>query len=479
MSYKVKFFIFSKRLNSTKIPSTAGTEYNCIIKSESGLSNPTVELVLAPTWSPSYNYCNIPAFGRWYWVREWTYSERKWIATLECDPLASFKTYIGNSQPYVLRSSYEKDTRILDTNYPITTEVQRSSETTVGDWFSNFYDMSSGAFIVGLRGRVNAAQTAGGITYLAMTLAQFKSFTDELFSSSLNNYLAGGAQLDISDTLAQMIFNPAQYVSSCMWLPSMPSSQSNATSFTVGWWSFSLSGVKIMSAASGLAYQQDFLIPSTHEHPQVSRGQYLNAPPFTQRILALPRYGIVDISGAVPANVNKIRVDLTIDPISGQGIYTLSYNVIGDTYLQVFDQIQCQIGVSLPLSSNEVTIQEALSSVAGVAAGTQAALSGNFAGAVANIGSSFTVLQPHINDISAASGFLGYQEIKSPKLINFYKLVADADPTEDGQPLCKIRQISNIPGYIKCLHGDEPIYGATAGEMEKIKEYLEGGFFYE
>ena len=55
--------------------------------------------------------------------------------------------------------------------------------------------------------------------------------------------------------------------------------------------------------------------------------------------------------------------------------------------------------------------------------------------------------------------------------------VAD-DNAEQGKPLCANRQISEIPGFVKVQHGDMQMLG-TMTEKAAVKNYLEGGFFYE
>lgn len=477
MSYKVNFYNFGKKVNSTAQPSGTGTEYECIIKMESGILAPTVQLMLPIGTTPLFNYCKIPAFNRYYWVREWRFADRLWTAELEIDVLASFKSTIGAASMYVLRASNAQDQKIIDTHYPIcnheTVNVAQASSV----WFSQVSTVDSGCFIVGLRGRINSDQTAGGITYLAMTPAQFKTFTEDLFDDQLNNYITGGP-LDIGNTLALMVFNPTQYIASCMWLPAAPTSETPASGFNVGWWGFT-TGAKIVSSMSTLNYTASLACTA---HPQAAtRGTYLNGTPFTNRHLYLPRYGIYNLGDQIPANADTINVDLVVDPISGQGLYTIGYQLVGGNTNIVIDQIQCQIGVDMPLSSNQITVQDAVASVSSAANAVLDASQFNGVGAVADLASALSVLQPHINDISPASGFLGFSGglIATPFIVERFKEVANEDNTEEGRPLCDIRQVSLLSGYMKVLHGDIAISAATREELDQVRDYLEGGFFYE
>ena len=54
----------------------------------------------------------------------------------------------------------------------------------------------------------------------------------------------------------------------------------------------------------------------------------------------------------------------------------------------------------------------------------------------------------------------------------------DDDNTHNGRPLCDVRQISSLSGYMIIQDGDVTIAG-TATEDSKIRNYLEAGFYYE
>ena len=67
------FYVFPKRTNSTKRP-TSGTPYSIEVKSPCNIINP--EIKIATNANPTgYNYCYIPTWGRYYWVKNWTFSD--------------------------------------------------------------------------------------------------------------------------------------------------------------------------------------------------------------------------------------------------------------------------------------------------------------------------------------------------------------------------------------------------------------------
>ena len=120
----VYFYTFSKRINSTAQP-TGGTLHTVTLKTPSSVMTPTISLVWSGSGSPAaYNYAYISDYGRYYWVSNWTFSDRQWTATLNVDVLASYKTQIGGSSKYILRaadsSAWSGSLEVLDTSYPPT-----------------------------------------------------------------------------------------------------------------------------------------------------------------------------------------------------------------------------------------------------------------------------------------------------------------------------------------------------------------------
>ena len=56
--------------------------------------------------------------------------------------------------------------------------------------------------------------------------------------------------------------------------------------------------------------------------------------------------------------------------------------------------------------------------------------------------------------------------------------VDDENLTELGRPLCQIKQINTLSGYILCSGADAVIPG-TQDEVQKVNGYLNSGFFWE
>jgi hypothetical protein len=116
MAITVTLYTLSKRENSTKQPSSGGTDYSCVMIDDTSLMNPTFKLSIA-TNPIGKNYCYVPDFNRYYFITDISTHQNFWYISCTCDVLASFKTEIGSGSHYVLRAAAEYDEYISDSFY--------------------------------------------------------------------------------------------------------------------------------------------------------------------------------------------------------------------------------------------------------------------------------------------------------------------------------------------------------------------------
>ena len=83
MAITVKFYTISKAVNSTAQP--AGdplAEYDCRLLDATSALRPAILLNAGSQANlTAYNYCEIPAFSRFYWVSDWTINRGQWVAS--------------------------------------------------------------------------------------------------------------------------------------------------------------------------------------------------------------------------------------------------------------------------------------------------------------------------------------------------------------------------------------------------------------
>lgn len=70
------------------------------------------------------------------------------------------------------------------------------------------------------------------------------------------------------------------------------------------------------------------------------------------------------------------------------------------------------------------------------------------------------------------------KDLTVPRVRCYFTPLAEEDNEERGRPLCQVKRISTIPGYILCSGAEIATYG-TAEENNAISQFLNGGFYYE
>ena len=146
MNIKV-YTSFTKRRNSTKVPSSGGTRKTVTLKEGTSIENPTF-LLAGDLFTVDY----VEAFGHYYFVDD-VVSVRNGLTEIKCsmDPLATHKTAIGNYTALIERSDYHYDISYPDPAVSIMNEMH--CDDTAGD--PGLYD-DDGYFIVSVLNNVGS-----------------------------------------------------------------------------------------------------------------------------------------------------------------------------------------------------------------------------------------------------------------------------------------------------------------------------------
>ena len=163
-----------------------------------------------------------------------------------------------------------------------------------------------------------------------------------------------------------------------------------------------------------------------------------------------------------------------VDLLSGLGILTISCNGV------VLNRIETRIGV--PISLSQVT-RDYIGAVSNVASAVGSAITGvatanplAVIGVVSGVGNAVEALQPRSNTIGTTGSYAGLNG--DFKLDHQFFRPVNADNTHNGRPLCEVRKINTLSGFIIVQDGDVAING-TSTEDQQIRSYLESGFYYE
>lgn len=463
------FYQFAKRTNSTKRPD-GGQEFGIDLKAPCNIIDP--EIKIATQNDPTgYNYCYLPTFSRYYWVKNWTYAGGLWVASLTVDTLASYRKQIGNSTEYVTRSSAQYDGTISDGLYPASAKVQSVTTAFQGGFAET---ISGGFFVIGFIAK--AANSIGAITYAVMTPTNAKKLSAKLLTDV--SYLSID-NTEISDSLTKVLFNPYQYIVGCNYFPfdiaKITAHLPLVSSVDVGWWSIDVPCWILGEDNNNLTKSVSVSIP---KHPQaVSRGGYCNASPYTDYTIFLQPFGVIPLDASKLWGAVTLSIQYMVDLFTGDSIL----RIFTDSN-QLVHETTAKLGVPIQLSNITFDIPSGSGGLlhTGIAAafgGIQAALSG---GSFSDVGNGILNAAQATNADVASKGATGstiaFDSV--PYMVARFKILTDDNNTDHGRPLCKRVQISTIPGYIMVDDPDIALT-ATAEEIDSVKSYMKNGFFYE
>lgn len=466
MGFTVKLYTFSKRDNSTKRPlATDGSQFSCVLKSGSGIMRPTLTFDFGRASDPSqYNYAYISDFDRYYFIEEWYFDRALWTATLKVDVLATYKTEIGNASLYILRAAGANNGDVIDTLYPCKAGCSFDSDVKTNSWWSDL------SWVVGV---ISKNGNMGSMAYYGMDTTECVKMCTKLIDPNLIQNDANFSNIDASYGLQLSLVDPIQYIKTCMALPVPLTDLANIGSSAAVYaynWDTTAVGYKILQAP----YINKSMTFNIIKHPDTNaRGNYVNTAPYTNISLTIPPFGVIDIDTSVTCNATTLDVLVRIDPITGKGILTVSCNNI------TLNRVEAQLGVPISLSSvtrnyvgTAAGLAGAVGSLASVAGGN---LSGLFSG-VGSVGNAISSIMPRASTVGTTGGFAsGMGDFRLDH--QFFRPVDD-DNTHNGRPLCDVRQISSLSGYMLVQDGDVAITG-TSAEDAAVRNYLEGGFYYE
>lgn len=462
------FYQFAKRTNSTKRPS-GGQEFGIDLKAPCNIIDP--EIKIATQSDPTgYNYCYLPTFSRYYWVKNWTYSDGLWNASLTVDTLASYRDQIGYSTEYVVRSSAKFDGTISDGLYPATAEVRSVTSAFQGGFSET---ISGGFFVIGFIAK--AANSIGAITYVVMTPGNVKKLSAKLLTDV--SYLSID-NAEISDSLTKVLFNPYQYIVSCNYFPfdaaELTAHLPLVPNVDVGWWSIDIPCWILGADNNNLTKSVSVGIP---KHPQAaSRGGYCNASPYTDYTIFLQPFGVIPLDASKLWGAATLSIQYTVDLFTGDSILRM----FTDTN-QLVHETTAKLGVSIQLSNITFDVPSGggllQTGIAAAFGGLQAALTG---GSFSDVGNGILNAAQATNADVASKGATGstiaFDSV--PYMVARFKILVDDNNEDHGRPLCKRVQLSTIPGFIMVDDPDIAL-NATAAEIDSVKSYLKNGFFYE
>lgn len=462
---------FAKENNSTKRPSTvADYTRNVVLKDNCSILAP-VFILNGVNYEVNYVKWN----NRYYFISD-IIAVSKDVAEYHCniDVLATYKTQIGSSTQYVIRSAADFDTHVIDNAYP----GKSGLDFTISSIPDALEDFSNSTFVMSL---VNADSGAslGGISYYILTPSEMGNVMEYMYSNDWfelfdhdepEDYF--GEPIESFKRLIQKAFiDPIKYVIRIMWFPFNINIETSET-VSFGGYETTLTAPVITPAQRKYYFSYALHLP---QHPQIERGKYLNGNPFTRRILNFFTFGSIPIDCNEFVDTDTLFIDLVVDLFTGIGQLQVR-GLLPDGPIGVLNTATSDVAVNIPITQFKSDVQSATSNLFNAATGIAGGTAGGVLGSTLAIGSAFESMLPQIRTVGNVGTTVAYSTV--PTILNEFTLIADEDNTHKGRPLMKKKLISSLPGYNVCSDVDIDI-ACTQSEYDQIKSYLESGFYYE
>lgn len=484
MSFNVQFFALAKRPNSTARPNLLGgsTYTNVQLKGPCSIRSPEIVIQMASASDPiGFNYCYISSFDRYYFVNDWTNDGYNWIADLVEDELATWKDSIGGSTQYILRSSNSSDGSIIDQMYPATGAVNTIVNTAASPWDQLMPKSGVGCFVIGIinNDQGYTAARIGATCYYVVTPGAMHSIMNWLMNPG-NLFPTLSSQDASTQAFYTSLYDPIQYMVSCMFCPITPAKGDATTTIGYGPYAHTLGGGSAwyLNIGGVPAKTGSVDIP---KHPQAAtRGSYLNMSPYSRYQIEIRPFGWIPLDPADLQGYSKLYYWIYFDPVSGNATLQLATN---NTRTNMVYEQTALLGVPTNLAQTSRDYLGAGMSVLGAVGGVASGLgTGNVPGAImsglSGIGNAAASLVPQ-TQTQGSNGSFSEIILGRIALVGRFTLIVDEDNADIGRPLCKKAQISTYPGYLVIADPDVSINEATREEMDAVREYMRNGFFYE
>ena len=368
------------------------------------------------------------------------------------DAMATFKIQIGASSQYVVRAASASNGWIIDGMYPATSKLTTiyKEPTAIKSMFAP--TNSSGCYVLGVKN----GQAKTGIAFYMLQQTDL---------NALLTYMYGDLWLtatDITVTLQKMICDPMDWIASCTWYPFPCDSGNDPIYF--GFTNSGVSGILLDESDRTMEETDTILLD---QHPQVSRGAYLNGNPYTRIKIDCWGFGQFPIDAGYFIRNHIMGITVRLDLFTGLGELVIT----GDGGR--FAKSQCMMGVPIQLSQVTQDMIKPLFNAIGAAAAIAAE---DYIGASAAFINGLSTMLPQVQTSGSSGSKIAYE--LDPQITITWAEIADEDNTEIGRPLAATRTINTLSGYIKCENSDLDL-PASPAEKDTITGFLDGGFYYE
>lgn len=468
---EARFYSFSKRNNSTKIPDGSGVIYNINLKQNTSILSPTISVDFAPY---NYNYVFIPSFSRYYHISNWFYSDGLWWINLTEDYLASYKNQIGNTYCNILYAS-NSNRNIVDKRIPITAGI-RVDKTIKGiEGFVITGINNQGAVILGITGKGSFGQ------YLMQDSTKVSELLD-----GVDDWWGQGGEA-AWDATKQLFYggSAADCLKSAIALPLLLDSTavgaSSSEEIYLGGYPTGEYGYKIQKPI----YERATTINIPWHH-----SGWMRNPPYSEVIVYVPFIGVVTLPTADLINDDTLAIIYSLNTTSGD----LSVEIKGGNTGKIVNTSSTNIAMATPYGSTGVNGTKIAASItaglgAAIAGAVTIATGGAAAPAALGIaGGLATAAAGTISGLggsSSGSGGLGGGASQGLDLsIQVYVISRELSDSQAnfnsimGKPYMAANYPKNFAGFIM-TEGFKLDAAVSDSEKDAVNTLLDTGIYYE
>lgn len=475
----VFFYSFPKRKNSTKVPTGAGIERECVLKDTSTVLSPTLDIhgLGSP---PGYDYMFIPDFGRYYFVENWSYYRGIWTVSGAVDVLASWVNQIKATTAYVLFSSSNYNLQAMDNRIGATAGYTRNQIDYDIVGLGSFAETSPGGYFAVTAISKDSSNATGFATTYFMDYQVMRRFASAMLDMGL------------WEQLKQFFNDPMDAIVECYYIPFNIGLYVDLSDSAIQLGEYVLPGVTAkVPNRTGLATttkSREMDIPWIYT-------DFRKSSRFTKISLFMPYCGeqpIVpeEIMGSVQEDGSWVPETITVD----YGLDIMTGDIQGVCYStekrKVLSEFHGNCKITLPIGQTQSRLPNFVAGVASIGTATMGAATANpvmtVSGLSTAISSVFSPPEQRVMGGFSGSVLGATLGATQTRWQNFRLICTALNSTTDpsnirssiGNVCAKSVSLGSLTGYCQTSGASVSISGYDS-ERDQINSLLDGGIFLE
>lgn len=430
------FWVFMKRINSTRQPPTSGgTTVKFSYKEGSDRHNPTIIL---SEWTDTWSYAMIE--GVYMYVEYCiAIANKLFEVKLRIDSMATYKAYIQATSAYVSYGTENTSDYIADTRFPLDVRNNVSAST-----------VQFPLLAYGNKSLILTTVGASGVPDIYGGFAVSHYITPERCRDLVQLLLY--ADQDILNQMARIFKSPYDSILSLRVVcANIGAALGDPEDIWLGQYNTGVEGFRIAERI----IEGDITIPINWQE-----NDWKAASPFCDLEIFIPAYGKFTVNAGDCYQTSAFILHYCLDVVTGDIAYKLTTSA--DHSYMTIGTFQSNLGVEVPIAQQ---------SGGNVASGILGTLFHGATGA----------LNGMLQTKTTASGSIG--SVAGVSLSNTIQVITNIKKPMDynpgsiiGKPVGKVVQLES--GYVECV-GASVRAPAWYGEIQEINSYLNGGAYIE